>query len=406
MAEVAISFTSNERQFAGLPAALLKNRYFEQTPTQNNGAAMLARPGTKDLGIYSQQPVRSFYSNVGLCRGALFFVAGNTLYRREIDGTTVPCTGHVFGEGPVSMTSVTGAGYERLFIADGTILQVYQGGSHAIGTLTASQQVVDGDTIRIGVTWYQWVNTVGPGIGTHGAPFQVLIGADLEASLANMVKAISFTGISGVDYSANLGGQNGEVTAESDPTMLTVTARVDLTDGNLIETAVEPGGSGFITWGGATLTGGGSHALSGVAVPDGLPPISVATLKSFVLVALGRTDRFYWIQPGALVIDPLDFATAESQPDRILDVTVVGDTAWLVGESTTEVWYATGDATFPFRPVSGRVYDQGAIEGTVVNIKGTVFLVGNDDVVYAVSGGVRRVSNHGIEEMIRHHLRD
>lgn len=404
--QVPISFTSQERRFAGLPAAVLTNRFFEETPTQVAGAAMLARPGTKDLGRYGDQPIRSFYSQTGLFDGALFFVMGDKLFRRETDGTTTQCSGAVLGAGAVSMTGVSGPGYQRLFVADGTLLQVYQGGTRASGVLTGATQVVDGDTIQIGGTWYQWVNTVISGAGLQMNPFKVLIGIDLEESLENMVKALTFTGTQGVTYSSQLAGQNQQVTAVSDPTTMTVTARTDLSDGNLIVTGVEPGGSGNVAWTDPTLTGGGTHALTGVEVPDGLPPISVATLKSYVLVALGRTDRFYWIQPGALVIDPLDFATAESQPDHILQITIVGDTAWFVGEDTTEVWYATGDSTAPFRPVSGRVYDQGAVEGTPVNIKGTVFLVGTDNVVYAVSGGVQRISNHGIEEMIRLHLRD
>ena len=177
-----------------------------------------------------------------------------------------------------------------------------------------------------------------------------------------------------------------------------VTAKTDLAAGNSIVTT-ETGAN--MSWGAGTLTGGGTHALSGVSVPDGLPPVSVATLKSYILVAIGRSDRFYWINPGAVVIDPLSFATAESQPDDVLDVTVIGDTAWFIGEGSTEVWYATGSSVTPFAPVDGRVYDRGAIDGTVVNIKGTVFLVGQDNIVYAIGGGAQRVSNHGVEEVIR-----
>jgi hypothetical protein len=398
MADVPISFTSFERRFAGLPPAVLKNRFFEQTPTQAGGNAMLARPGTEDIGAYGTGPLRAFYSLPGLFDGALFFVSGTTLFRCEIDGTVIPCTGVVFGDGAVSMTGVAGAGYERLFIADGTLLQVYQGGTHASGVLTCTLQVAEGDVIRIGDTYYEWTATVNNAAGTLADPWEVLIGVDLAESLANMVAAISFTGTSGVTYSGNLAGQNTDVTAVSDATTMTVTAKTDLAAGNSIVTT-ETGAN--MSWGAGTLTGGGTHALSGVSVPDGLPPVSVATLKSYILVAIGRSDRFYWINPGAVVIDPLSFATAESQPDDVLDVTVIGDTAWFIGEGSTEVWYATGSSVTPFAPVDGRVYDRGAIDGTVVNIKGTVFLVGQDNIVYAIGGGAQRVSNHGVEEVIR-----
>ena len=668
MVDVPVSFTSFERRFAGLPAAVLKNRFFEESPAMAKGSAMLARPGTEDVASFGTGPLRSFYSLPGLFGGALFAVSGDALYRYNADGTTIPIAGKVFGTGNVSMTGVAGAGYERLFLADGTLLQLYQGGSHASGVLTATSQVSDGDSIRIGSTHYRWVDTVVNGSGTLADPFRVKIGPTLADSLGNMVKAIGFSGISGVDYSANIGGQNSEVTAVSDATTLTVTARSDLTDGNLLVTAITAGGAGFgtrfvavassgtgdrvmtsdngilwtirtsaadsgwqtvvwaaqlglfvtvanagagnrvmtspdgitwtgraesvannwqsvawspqlglfaavastgtgnrvmtspdgitwttratpadngwisvawapelglfcavafsgagnrvmtspdginwtvrisaadnswasvawspqlglfaavastgtgnrvmtspdginwtmrtsaadnnwnevewsaelglfiavaglpgagnrvmtspdgiawsirtsaadnnwmsvvsahdggLTWGAATLTGGGVHALSGVAVPDGQPPVSVATLKSYIIVAIGSTDRFYWVNPGNVTIDALSFATAESQPDDVIDATVTGDNVWFVGEGTTEVWYATGDSAAPFAPVGGRVYDRGAIDGTMVNVKGVVFLVGQDHVVYAIGGGAERVSNHGVEEMIR-----
>ena len=398
MVDVPVSFTAFERRHAGLPPAVLKNRFFEETPTQQKGAAMIVRPGTEDVDTRGEGQIRSFYSAPGLFNGALFFVVGDTLYRREVDGSTVTCTGIVFGSGNVSMTGVSGADYERLYLADGTLLQLYQGGSRATGTLTGAGNVSEGDTITIGETVFKWTATVSTGSGTVADPWDVLLGATLEESLENMNMAINFTGIQGIDYSSNLGGQNADVTSTYTATTLVVTARTDLAAGNDIVTT-ETGVN--ISWGGGTLAGGGTHALSGVAVPDGLPPVGVATLKSYVLVAIGRTDRFYWIEPGAVVIDALNFATAESQPDDVLDVTVVGDTAWFVGEGSTEVWYATGQSAAPFAPVSGRVFDRGAVDGTMVNVKGIVFLVGQDYTVYAISGGAERVSNHGIEETIR-----
>lgn len=399
MVNVPLSFDFQERAFAGLPVVVLKNRFFEKTPTQTGGGALLARPGTYDLGSFGTGPLRAFFSLPGLFNGALFFVSGDEAFRREVDGSTVALAGVVLGSGSVSMTGVGGAGFERLFFADGTLLQVYQGGTHASGVLTSTAQVAEADTIRIGDTYYKWTATVGIGGGVVSDPWDVLIGADLAESLANMVATISFSGTAGTTYSVNLGGQNSEVTAVSDATTMTATAKVDLAAGNLIVSEVITGAT--LSWAATTLLGGGTHALSGVSMPDGLPPNAVTTLKSYILVAVGRSDRFYWLDPGALFIDPLNFATAESQPDDVLFVTTVGDNAWFVGEDSTEVWYATGNSAVPFAPVGGRVYDRGAIEGTIVNIAGTVFLVGPDHVVYGIGGSPQRVSNHGVEEMIR-----
>lgn len=411
MADTPLAFSSNERTFGGLPTQLLKNRFFEENATQVKGAAMLARPGTDELTDYGAGPIRANYSLPGLFDGALFTVSGDTLYRRDADGTETQINGLVFGSGSVSMTGVAGAGYERLFIADGSLLQFYDGGTKADGTLSGSTQVSEGDTVRIGNVWYEWTATVEDGGGTAGDPWRVLIGADLEGSMDNLYAAITATGTRGVTYSNNLGGQNTEVVADAPTTdtggttSLRVEARTDLDAGNDIETTVTSTNTvPAVSWGSATLTGGGVHGLSGVEVPDGRPPISVATLKSYILVAIGSSDRFYWIKPGEVTINALDFATAESQPDDTIAVVAVGDTAWFVGEGSTEVWYTTGNTGSPFAPVSGRVYGRGAIEGTVVNIRNTVYLVGPDYVVYGIAGSPQRVSNHGVEQTIREAL--
>lgn len=411
MAEIPLSFTDIARVYADLPPAVVKNRIFEQTPTQARQAAFMARPGSVTLGAYGTGPIRGTYSLPGLHNGALFFVSGNAMFRRDPDGTTIAISGSVFGTGAVSFTGVEGPGYEYLFISDGSHLQVYTGGSNADGTLTGTGHVADGDMIQIGETWYRWTDTVSDGSGTMADPWKVLRGADLEEDLESMVNAISFIGTPGTDFSANMGGQNADVTAAlvgtTVVTQMTVTARIDTSTGNLIATTVDSSDTvPAVSWGAATLTSGGSHGLSGVEVPDGSPPGSLATLKGHVVVTIDNSDRFYWIRPGETSIDALNFATAESRPDNIIAAVVVSDTLWLVGNGSSEVWYATADPNTPFAPVSGRVYDRGAVDGTVVDVKGTVYLVGPDYVVYAISGGPQRVSNHGVEELIRLTLGD
>ena len=410
MADVPLAFTDWERVFADLPAAVLKNRFFERNPSQVKGTAALARPATVRLDAYGTGPIRGFYSLTGLHDSALFFVSGNTMYRRETDGSTVAIAGTVFGDGAVSMTGVKGPSYEYLFIADGSHLQVYQGGTNATATLTASGQVSDLDTIRIGDTYYQWTNpttagTMDTGAGTSADPWKVKIGSDITESLSNMVAAINFTGTPGDNWSPNLGGQNADVTAAEIDTAgvtLVITSRSDLAEANSTVTTVTSGDTvPNIAWGGGTMSGGGTHGLNGIEVPDGQPPLNITTLNGYILVAIGDSDRFYWIEPGELIIDPLDFATAESHPDQLVAVEAVGDTAWLIGNSSSEVWYTTGNDAAPFAPVSGRTYPYGAVEGTVVNVRDTIYLVGEDNVVYAMGGTPQRVSNHGVEELIR-----
>lgn len=146
--------------------------------------------------------------------------------------------------------------------------------------------------------------------------------------------------------------------------------------------------------------------LSTVTVPDDVGIVSVATIQSFVICVCaqgsGVNGRFYWIQPGEKVIDPLDFATAERSPDSVYQVIVVGDQFWLPGEETCEVWQVLGDETgIPMQRVQGIVFDRGVWQGTAISVKDTMVLVGADGVVYSIAGGVQRISNSSVEERIR-----
>lgn len=404
MPEVPLSFSDFQRVYADLPPAPLKNRFFEENPNQGNKRAAIARPGTTVLGSYGTGPIRKIFSQPGLFGGALFFVSGDELWRRDPDGTTFVIGGVVYGDGEVSMCVAKGLDYERLFLADGARLQFYSGGSNASADIewTGGTNAVNGDTIEINDTYYQWQSTVTDGLGTVSNPFKVLRGADWDESFANLQAAIQFTGTSGVTYSSTIGGQNLQVTVSFTTPVLTVTARIDTEAGNLytISNPVDAGGNIAVPVSGF-FSGGNFHGLSGIEMPDGLPPTQITTLKSYVIIAIGQTDRFYWVKPAEVTVDALDFATAEASPDQIVSLVTMQDTVWFVGQTVTEIWYATGDVDLPFSPVTGRVYDRGALSGTVVNIKGTLYLVDQDYIVYAIGGQAQRISNHGIEEQIR-----
>ncbi len=411
MPPLELSFSDFERVYADLPAAALKNRFFEENPFQGTKKAAIARPPTETLGNYGNGPIRKIYSQPGIFSGAAFFVSDDTLYRRDTDGTTYAVTGTIYGSGEVSMCSAKGLDYERIFIADGNRLQFYSGGTNATGEIeaTGGTTAAAGDTLRIGDTYWEFEtpasnNTVTDGTGSVANPFKVAIEATWALTFANLVAAISFTGVSGEDYSGTLAGQSSTVSAalSSSGSIVTITSKADNAAGNLIELEdTVDGGGNIATPVGGFLTGGNLHGLSGVEVPDGLPPTQVATLKSYILVAIGSTDRFYFIEPAGVTIDPLNFATAEAVPDEIVALVAMQDTAWFIGQSSTEIWYPTGNQDTPFAPVAGRVYDRGALEGTVVNIKGTLYLVDQDYIVYGIGGGPQRVSNHGVEELIR-----
>ena len=411
MPPLDFSFSHFPRDEHDLPPAALKNRFFEENPFQGPKNSALARPATRSIANYGTGPMRKIFSSPGIFGGAAFFVSGDTLYRRDTNGDTYSINGVIYGDGEVSMDVAKGLDYERLFIADGARLQFYSGGTNATGEIeaTGGTDAANGDTLQINQTWWEFETpasdgSVTDGTGDSGNPFKVAIAGTWAATFANLVAAIQFTGTSGEDYSSTLAGQSSTVSAalNSAGTIVTITAKIDTDAGNayaLVDTV--DGGGNIATPVSGLLDGGNLHGLNGVEVPDGLPPVQVGTLKSYILVAIDNSDRFYWIEPGEVTIDPLDFATAEAHPDQTISLQIMQDTAWFIGQKTTEIWYPTGDADDPFKPVAGRVYDRGALEGTVVNIKGTLYLVDQDYIVYAIGGQPKRISNHGIEQLIR-----
>lgn len=428
MTEVPLGRGAYKRLYGGSPEVKLLNRWLEANPANlREGVSILARPGTTnimplDAGDYGNfASIRGLAALSGLFDDSLFVVSGQKLHRINQDMTNIEISGIIAGTGYPEFAWQKGAGYERLWVSDGQTLQVYSGTTAATGTVTKTGTITNGtDKVTIGGVWYTWGTTFsGLDDGSSAHPFVVnptSTGALLDP-IAQLALAIMDAGISGTDYSGTISGQNTLVGATADgalpSTILTITARDVGTGGNSITLSVN--GSSVLTASGTHLANGGIEALEGVEIPGGLTPLSLSQVSGYVLVSIANTQQFYWVNPGELTIDALNFASKESSPDNIAQIRAVGDQVLIVGEKSTENWYATGNLASPFAPIEGRVYARGAIIGTPVVIDDGVLLVGDDGRVYSIgfqSGdatdagwGVTRISNNGIEERIRRQLR-
>ena len=394
-----------KRSYAGSPEIQLLNRFLEPVPSNTREQiGLLARQGTTLLATIGAGPIRKNYSKLGLFDGDMFTVSKNTLYRYNAAGVVTPIGG-VIGNGNPKFAWDSGPGYQHLFVSDGEILQVYIGGTHASGTLTGSAPTTQ--VIEIGGVYYGWntsVDTNAPD-GTSAHPFLAnpTSGGDAFTAMANL---LNFIGVPGTDFSSVIGGANTLVTAQAlggpPATSLKVTAISEFADGDAITTTVFSGTG--IAWATATLTGGGTHALEGVWVPTGEPINALCSLDHYVMASVGGSNKMFFIEPGDIVIDALNFFAKESNPDPIQDLCTVGDNFLACGSGSVETWYATGDLNAPFAPIQGRTVasGRGVIDGTLVNIQDTAFFVGSDGVVYAFGGnGYQRISDNGIEERIR-----
>lgn len=101
--------------------------------------------------------------------------------------------------------------------------------------------------------------------------------------------------------------------------------------------------------------------------------------------------------------DPLDFASKEGAADRLVATFADHEELWLIGARTTEVWYDSGAATFPFQRIQGAFVEQGAVAPySVVKLDNSLFFLGGDDrgvgIVWRMNGYLPvRVSTHAVE---------
>lgn len=409
MVKVNFNTSDFKRQVADAPALMLKNRYFEQNPAlTEDGASLLARPGLRRFVDVGAGPIRGLFSEPGTFNGDLFAASYDSLYRVSTAGvSTLVSSGLAspdFGIVNMAITGNIGDVPEFLFFCDGQALYVYVEGGYANGTITGTP--ANTDVIRMDNTYYQFTSgsvDAGTPAGTAGNPWLVALGGAALISWQNFFAAIGAAGVAGTTYSTALTAHPTIDGVTVETTGVQVRANFLGAGGNALVTT-ETGAA--IAWGAATLTGGGSPTVFQVQMPDDVGVIDVAVVNSFVIVVpaqgAGINGRFYWIEPGEIVVDPLNFATAERSPDPISGVEVVGDQFWLPGESTTEVWYVTDDPTNRMRRLQGVVFDRGTWENTAVAIHENLIITDADGGVFLIKGGQpQRISTPDIEEQIR-----
>lgn len=138
----------------------------------------------------------------------------------------------------------------------------------------------------------------------------------------------------------SLGGSTtnrGTVALDSNPA--TISTNGDLAS----QLFITSGGNGYL-YDLDTNTLTAIAALAGKATHGGY-------LDGYFLCLDANTSTFYFsaLADGASWTTGIDFAQRSLAPDRWLSMAVVGRYIWLFGETTTEVWYDTGQS-FPFAP--------------------------------------------------------
>lgn len=136
-------------------------------------------------------------------------------------------------------------------------------------------------------------------------------------------------------------------------TLSTGTGRVSMADnGNVL--MICDGTKGYF-FDGTTLT-----AITDTQMPDATQVVFLDGY--FIFDDPANEGRFFrssaYADDATAMVDGLDWATAESNPDRIVSIVAHGGHLYLLGGDSIEAWYHSGEE-FPFNPVGGARSERG-----------------------------------------------
>lgn len=150
-------------------------------------------------------------------------------------------------------------------------------------------------------------------------------------------------------------------------------------------------------------------SLTEPTIPSGvLPEVCVWVDGFFIINDTSNPGRF-WVSNSydGETWSSLAFATAERNSDKLKQIAVNHRDVYLIGETTTEVWYNAGILIgIPFRPKQGQFIEKGTIApASVAKLDKVVIMLSQDDrgsgQVIAIQGNNHKVvSTRAIENSI------
>jgi len=102
-------------------------------------------------------------------------------------------------------------------------------------------------------------------------------------------------------------------------------------------------------------------------------------------------------------IDPLEYATAEGDPDGLVGTLSDHRELWLFGERTIEIWWNSGNSDFTFERIQGAFIEKGCgAQRSITKLDNSIAWLGDDGVIYKANQYTPgRISTHAIEQDIR-----
>ena len=134
---------------------------------------------------------------------------------------------------------------------------------------------------------------------------------------------------------------------------------------------------------------------------------AIAYIDSYFMVNENNTGKWYISALlNGLSWDALDFATAESSPDKLNRAYNFLGYVGLFGDRTLELWRNTGDSAFPFAKVSSSTPIGCEAPYTILSVDTSVYWVGANEqgsgIVYQAQGFTpKRISTEPIEKILQ-----
>ena len=178
-----------------------------------------------------------------------------------------------------------------------------------------------------------------------------------------------------------------------------LTTPVSMADNGLSLVIVDGTASGWTV----TLN---SNVFAPIADPTGIfvGADRVDYLDTFFLFNIPNTPQFLASLSESVTFDPTYTASKTAFSDLLVSVVVARREIWLLGDRTTETWYDSGAATFPFESMQGAFVDHGcAAKYSALEVDNSVFWLSRDRqgqgiVLQSEGYNAKRVSNFAIED--------
>ena len=151
-----------------------------------------------------------------------------------------------------------------------------------------------------------------------------------------------------------------------------------------------------------------TEVFAQITDPDFPGAVKVSYLDGYFVFNEPNSARV-WVTSllDGLSVDPLDFASAEGDPDGLVSLIVDHREAWLFGANSIEVWYNAGLPDFPLQRIQGAFNEIGCeAPYSVAKLDNGLFWLGADargrGIVYRANGYTgQRISTHAVEWQIQ-----